>query len=72
MADDSIIKGLRAEVVEALGLFCLKHPLSMVKIARLSGLSRPTVQRLFDNKPVCIETLYKLKKWIIEFDESQL
>ena len=62
--NETVQGGLSAEVANDLRELCVKHPLSIYKIALLSGASRPTVQRMFDRKVVRLETIYKLKKWI--------
>jgi len=69
---ESVREALRAEVVEMLGLYCVAHPSTIIKIAKMSGVSRPTIQRLFDHDPVCLETLYKLKKWLNEVEKKEL
>jgi len=59
------------EVVEELLTFCEDHPLSIANIAKQVGVSRQTVQRLFDRKPVHIRSLHMIKKWLDSFDSSQ-
>lgn len=59
------------EVVEELLALCADHPFSIVNIAKQAGVSRQTVQRLFDRKPVHIRSLHMIKKWIDSFDLIQ-
>ena len=59
---------LLSEVVEELLKLCSENPLNVVKIAKLSGLSRPTIQRLFDRQSISLASLYKLRRWINSYD----
>jgi len=58
-------------VVDELLALCVKHPLSTAKIAKLSGVSRPTIQRVLDRKVVVSITLYKLQKWLNEINSGE-
>jgi len=64
----SLQESLLNEVVNDLIMLCSEYPLSIVKIASLSGVCRQTVQRLFDRKPVQVKSLYKIKRWLKRFD----
>ena len=59
------------EVLEELLAICAEYPLSIAKIAKLAGVSRQTVQRLFDRKPVHIRSLHMLKRWIETFEGEE-
>jgi len=60
------------EVFNELHSVIEEHALSILSITKSSGLSRQTVQRIFNGKQVQIKSLHAMKNWLRRFEKTSI